>query len=146
MDAADVRAKAFAMPLSSPSFPRGPYRYADREHLIITYRTDRETLDQATPEPLDLDEALARCEFMRMESSTGFGCYSGAAQHIPVKLGGEQGAYTHDMFLDAHAPRTSRSILARSFTTISPPEPYQRRRNSWAAFTTRSSSLPEPAL
>jgi acetoacetate decarboxylase len=104
VDAADVRARAFAMPLASPSFPRGPYRYADREHLIITYRADRETLDQATPEPLDLDEPLARCEFMRLESSTGFGCYSGAAQHIPVKLGGEQGAYTHNMFLDAHAP------------------------------------------
>ena len=41
------------------------------------------------PEPLTFDEPLVRCEFMRMESSTGFGRYSGAAQHIPVTLNGE---------------------------------------------------------
>lgn len=104
MDAADVTANAFAMPFTSPSFPQGPYRFVNREHMIITYRTDRETLEQATPEPLEIDEPLVRCEFMRMESSTGFGRYSGAAQHVPVGLDGEMGAYTHNMFLDAHAP------------------------------------------
>lgn len=104
MDAADVMAKAFAMPLTSPSFPHGPYRYTNREYLIITYRTDRAALEQAAPEPLEIDEPLVRCEFMRMDSSTGFGRYSGAAQHIPVRLNGEKGAYTHNMFLDAHAP------------------------------------------
>ncbi|MET1029198.1 MAG: acetoacetate decarboxylase family protein, partial [Dongiaceae bacterium] len=36
----DVRRKAFAMPLTSPSYPPGPYRFFDREFLIITYRTD----------------------------------------------------------------------------------------------------------
>ena len=35
---------------------------------------------------------------------TGFGRYSGAAQHIPVRLDTESGAYTHNMFLDVHAP------------------------------------------
>lgn len=104
MDAPDVIATAFAMPLTSPSFPRGPYRYATREHLIITYRTDRAALELAVPEPLEIGEPLVRCEFMRMESSTGFGRYSGAAQHIPVRFQGEPGAYTHNMFLDVHAP------------------------------------------
>ena len=37
----DVRKRAFAMPLTSPAFPPGPYRFVDREYLIIIYRTDR---------------------------------------------------------------------------------------------------------
>ena len=104
MESADVAKTAFAMPLTSPSFARGPYRYTNRESLIITYRTDRAALEEAVPEPLTFDEPLVRCEFMRMDSSTGFGRYSGAAQHIPVKLNGEPGAYTHNMYLDAYAP------------------------------------------
>ena len=36
----DVRKRAFAMPLTSPAYPPGPYRFLNREFLIITYRTD----------------------------------------------------------------------------------------------------------
>ena len=36
----DVRERAFAMPLTSPAYPPGPYRFIDREYLIISYRTD----------------------------------------------------------------------------------------------------------
>jgi acetoacetate decarboxylase len=104
MDSVDVAKAAFAMPLTSPAFARGAYRYSHREFLVITYRTDRAILEAAVPEPLTFDEPLVRCEFMRMESSTGFGHYSGAAQHIPVKLNGVAGAYTHNMYLDAYAP------------------------------------------
>lgn len=104
MEPAEVRNSAFAMPLTSPSFARGPYRYSNREHFIITYRTDRAALEEAVPEPLTFDEPLVRCDFMRMESSTGFGRYSGAAQHIPVTLNGERGSYTINMYLDAYAP------------------------------------------
>ncbi len=104
MEAPEVVKAAFAMPLTSPSFARGPYRYTNREYLVITYCTDRAALEEAVPEPLTFDEPLVRCEFMRMESSTGFGRYSGAAQHIPVKLNGKPGAYTHNMYLDVYAP------------------------------------------
>ena len=100
----DVAKTAFAMPLTSPSFARGPYRYTNREYLVVTYRTDRAALDAIVPEPLQFDEPLVRCEFMRMESSTGFGRYSGTAQHIPVKFNGAAGAYTHNMYLDVYAP------------------------------------------
>ena len=41
------------------------------------------------PEPLTFDEPLVRCGLTRTESSTGFGRYSGATQHIPVKLNGK---------------------------------------------------------
>ena len=38
-----VRTRAFAMPLSSPAYSIGPYRFRNREYLIITYRTDPHT-------------------------------------------------------------------------------------------------------
>jgi len=41
MNINDVRNKAFAMPLTSPAYPPGPYRFANREYLVITYRTGR---------------------------------------------------------------------------------------------------------
>ena len=40
----DVRRTAYSMPLTNPSFPRGPYRFFNREYFIITYRTDPDAL------------------------------------------------------------------------------------------------------
>jgi acetoacetate decarboxylase len=100
----DIARDAFAMPFASPSYPPGPYRFVDREHLIVTYRTDAQALEQAVPEPLEWIEPLVRLEFMRMAGGTGFGRYSGTAQIIPVSLNGQAGSYTHAMFLDVHAP------------------------------------------
>ena len=40
------------MPLTSPAYPPGPYRFINREYLIITYRTDPEKLHALVPEPL----------------------------------------------------------------------------------------------
>ena len=104
MEPADVVKTAFAMPLTSPSFARGPYRYLNREFLVITYRTDRAALEELVPEPLTIDEPLVRCEFMRMESSTGFRALFGRGAAHSVKLNGEAGSYTHNMYLDAYAP------------------------------------------
>jgi acetoacetate decarboxylase len=36
-----ARETAFAMPLTNPAYPRGPYRFYDREFIVITYRTDQ---------------------------------------------------------------------------------------------------------
>ena len=55
MNATEVRERAFAMPLTQPAYPPGPYRFYDREFLIITYRTDREKLRALVPEPLEVD-------------------------------------------------------------------------------------------
>ena len=104
MNPKDVRNTAFAMPLSSPSYPAGPYRFIDREYMIITYRTDREALERVIPEPLELVEPTVKYEFIRMPHSTGFGSYAGSAQVIPVRFRGRIGSYTHAMFLDAHPP------------------------------------------
>src|SRR3954467_4523803 len=55
MREAEVRDRAFAMPLTNPAFPPGPYRFIDREYLIVTYRTDPAKLRAVVPEPLQID-------------------------------------------------------------------------------------------
>jgi acetoacetate decarboxylase len=100
----DVRARAFAMPLTSPAFPMGPYRFHNREYLIITYRTDPQKLRELVPEPLQVEEPVVKFEFIRMPDSTGFGDYTESGQVIPVSFQGRKGGYTHCMFLDDHPP------------------------------------------
>jgi acetoacetate decarboxylase len=104
MKIADVKKQAFAMPLTSPAFPPGPYRFIDREYLIIAYRTDREALEKVVPEPLTFDEPIVKYEFIRMPNSTGFGDYTESGQVIPVKFNGVEGGYTHAMFLNDGPP------------------------------------------
>jgi acetoacetate decarboxylase len=91
------------MPLTSPAFPIGPYRFYHREFLIITYRTDPQKLRQVVPEPLQVDEPFVRFEFIRMPDSTGFGDYTESGQVIPVSYRGRKGGYTLCMFLDDEA-------------------------------------------
>jgi acetoacetate decarboxylase len=100
----EVRANAFAMPLTSPAYPPGPYRFIDREYLTVTYRTDPEKLRAIVPEPLQVDEPLVKYEFIRMPNSTGFGDYTESGQVIPVSFEGRKGGYTHCMFLNDHPP------------------------------------------
>jgi acetoacetate decarboxylase len=101
---ADVRSRAFAMPLTSPAYPPGPYRFRHREYLIITYRTDPAKLRAVVPEPLEITEAVVKYEFIRMPDSTGFGDYTETGQVIPVSLRGKKGNYTHCMFLNDDPP------------------------------------------
>src|ERR1700754_3688099 len=100
----EVRSRAYAMPLTSPAYPVGPYRFCDREYLIITYRTDPQKLRELVPEPLKVEESVVKFEFIRMPDSTGFGDYSESGQVIPVSFRGRKGGYTHCMFLNDHPP------------------------------------------
>jgi acetoacetate decarboxylase len=104
MNIDDIRRNAFAMPLTSPSFPPGPYRFVDREYLIVTYRTDPQALRAVLPEPLQFDDAIVKYEFIRMPDSTGFGDYTESGQVIPVTLDGTPGSYVHSMYLNDDAP------------------------------------------
>ncbi len=104
----DVR-KSYAMPATSPAFPPGPYRFVNREFMIITYRTDMDALRAVVPEPLEIAEPLVKYEFIRMPDSTGFGDYTESGQVIPVQLRGkdgtvEHGGYVHAMYLNDHPP------------------------------------------
>ncbi len=104
MKAEDVRKNAFCMPFSNHAYPPGPYRFVDREFMIITYRTDMEKLRAAVPEPLEATEPLVKYEFIRMPDSTGFGDYTESGQVIPVTFKGKKGGYVHRMFLNDHPP------------------------------------------
>jgi len=100
----DIRENAFAMPFTSPAYPKAPFRFVDREFLIITYRTDLERLRAVVPEPLEVTKPYVKYEFIRMPDSTGFGDYTETGQVIPVTYEGRAGAYTHSMYLNDGPP------------------------------------------
>ncbi|WP_026882955.1 acetoacetate decarboxylase [Clostridium akagii] len=92
------------MPLTSPAFPKGPYKFHNREYLNIVYRTNADDLLKVVPEPLalDLNEPLVRFEMMFMPDSSGLGSYTECGQAIPVNFNGVKGDYLHMMYLDNH--------------------------------------------
>jgi acetoacetate decarboxylase len=101
---AEVKERAFAMPLTSPAYPPGPYRFVNREFFIVTYRTDPDTLRSVIPAPLGFTDPIVKFEFIRMPDSTGFGDYTESGQVIPVSFRGERGGYVHAMYLDDEPP------------------------------------------
>jgi acetoacetate decarboxylase len=109
MKLADVRKNAFAMPLNNPAYPRGPYKFHNREFVVITYRTDPDVLRAVVPEPLQPVGDTVNYEFIRMPDSNGFGDYTETGQVIPVRFRGadgavQEGGYVHAMYLDDNAP------------------------------------------
>ena len=94
--------KQTSTPLGAPAFPRGPYRFHNREYLNIIYRTDVAALRKVVPEPLEIDDPLVRFEVMRMPDTTGLGSYTECGQAIVVKLGEDRGEYLHAMYVDSH--------------------------------------------
>lgn len=105
MDANTLRQQASFMPFTAPPCSVGPYRFVDREYLIIRYRTDPEKLQAVLPEPLQMVEPVVDYEFIRMPNSSGFGDYSESGQVIPVRdQDGKLANYTHNMFLDDFGP------------------------------------------
>ena len=104
MNQDEVRSRAFAMPLTSPAFPPGPYRFVNREFFIVTYRTDPDVLRALVPEPLEVPQPIVKFEFIRMPDSTGFGDYTESGQVIPVRFQGQDGGYVHAMYLNDHPP------------------------------------------
>jgi len=104
MRESEIRERAFAMPLTSPAYPPGPYRFVNREYLIIAYRTDPEKLRAVVPAPLEVDSPIVKYEFIRMPDATGFGDYTESGQVIPVSFRGRKGSYSHCMFLNDEGP------------------------------------------
>jgi len=109
MKIADIRAKAFAMPLNNPAFPPGPYKFYNREFIIIRYRTDPALLHKLVPEPLVPAGDTVNYEFIRMPDSTGFGDYTETGPVIPVHYKDkdgtvQEGGYVHAMYLDDEGP------------------------------------------
>jgi hypothetical protein len=80
MKLADVAKRAFAMPLTDPAYPRGPYKFYNREFVVISYRSDPDILREVVPEPLEVAGDTVDYEFIRMPDSTGFGDYTETGQ------------------------------------------------------------------
>ncbi len=105
----DVRAKAFAMPLTDPAYPPGPYKFYNREFVVISYHSDPAVIREVVPEPLEAVGDIVNYEFIRMPDSTGFGDYTETGQVIPVRFRAkdgtvQEGGYVHAMYLDDNAP------------------------------------------
>jgi acetoacetate decarboxylase len=99
----EVRATAYAMPLTSPAYPKPPFRFVDREFVIVTYRTDPNELARIVPAPLQPAEPIVKFEFIKMPDSSGLGSYTESGQVIPVTFNREAGGFTHAMYLDSEA-------------------------------------------
>jgi acetoacetate decarboxylase len=94
-----------SMPAVAPSYPLGPYRFINREYLIITYETDPEALRAAVPEPLVPNaDNLVLYEWILMPDSSGFGDYTESGIVIPCTFNGEPINYTAQMYLDDEPP------------------------------------------
>ncbi len=109
MKLAEIRDNAFAMPLTDPAYPKGPYQFYNREFIVITYRSDIDALREVVPEPLEVAGDTVAYEFIRMPDSTGFGDYTETGQVIPVRFRApdgsvQEGGYIHAMYLDDNAP------------------------------------------
>ena len=94
-----------SMPAACPSYPLGPYRFINREYMIITYETDHDLLRAAVPEPLVPNaEGHVLYEWIRMPDSSGFGDYTESGIVIPCTFEGEVVNYTAQMYLDDEPP------------------------------------------
>ena len=94
-----------SMPLAGPSYPRGPYRFVDREYMIITHATDPDIIRAQLPEPLEpADEPLVHYEWIRMPDSSGFGSYTESGMVIPCRFRGEEMSFVAQMYLDDDPP------------------------------------------
>jgi acetoacetate decarboxylase len=105
MNRAEILA-ASSMPLVSPSYPRGPFRFVNREYLVIHYETDPDMLREWLPEPLEPDGNNVYFEWMKMPDSTGFGDYEESGCGIAALYNGTPCNYSAMMYLDDEAPTT----------------------------------------
>ena len=94
-----------SMPANSPSYPKGPYRFINREYFIITYESDADAIRAIVPEPLVPNEDnLVAFEWINMPDSSGFGSYTESGCVIPCTYNGESCNFVVSMYLDDEAP------------------------------------------
>ena len=94
-----------SMPLAGPSYPKGPYRFVNREYMVITYETDAEIVREQLPEPLEpLERPVVHYEWIKMPDSSGFGSYTESGMVIPCRFKGEEMNFVAQMYLDDDPP------------------------------------------
>lgn len=93
-----------SMPLQSPTFPRGPYRFFRRQYLVISYKSDPAAIREALPEPLLPAGDTVAVQWLDLPDGEGFGAYSAAAQIIPCTFKGEPCNFVSQMYVDNTPP------------------------------------------
>jgi acetoacetate decarboxylase len=94
-----------SMPMASPSYPRGPYRFLQREYLIVTYTSDADAIRAALPTPLEPDgSGQVLYEFIRRPDSAGFSDYTESGVVISALFQGQPVNFTAQMYLDDEPP------------------------------------------
>jgi acetoacetate decarboxylase len=94
-----------SMPASGPSFPAGPYRFVDREFMVISYETDPEVVCHQLPEPLEpIERPVVHYEWIKMPDSSGFGSYTESGMVLPCRFAGEDVNFVVQMYLDDDPP------------------------------------------
>ncbi len=94
-----------SMPLAGPSYPKGPYRFIDREYMVISYESDAEMIRAQLPEPLEpTDTPIVHYEWISMPDSSGFGSYTECGLVIPCLYKGEPVNFVSQMYLDDDPP------------------------------------------
>jgi acetoacetate decarboxylase len=95
------------MPAAAPSYPKGPYRFINREYFTITYESDADAIRHALPEPLiPAPGNFVAYEYIKMPDSSGFGDYTESGIVIPCLFNGEEVNFTCQMYLDDEPPLT----------------------------------------
>src|SRR6201989_293530 len=94
-----------SMPAAGPSHPAGPYRFVDREYMVITYETDADVIAAQLPEPLEpLEQPIVHYEWIKMPDSSGFGSYTESGMVIPCRFRGQEVNFVAQMYLDDDPP------------------------------------------
>ena len=145
---------ASSMPLVSPSYPKGPWRFINREYLLIHYESDPDAIRQALPWPLEPNGNEVIFEFMKMpDSEAGFGDYTEAGVAIKAIFNGEPVTYTVQMYLDAEAPITAgreiwgfpkklgRPVLSVNHETLTGTLGYDNERVALATMTYKQTPM-----
>lgn len=103
MKKSDVIALA-SMPLQSPTYPRGPYKFFRRQYLVINYRSDAAVIRAHLPEPLEPAGDTVAVQWLDLPDGEGFGAYAATAQIIPCTFKGEACNFVSQMYVDSSPP------------------------------------------
>ena len=95
-----------SMPAAGPSYPAGPYRFVNREFLVITYETDPDLIRADLPEPLEPIDAADRA--LRMDPDAGLvrlrQLHRVRPRHPRAAFDGEEVNFVSQMYLDDDPP------------------------------------------
>jgi acetoacetate decarboxylase len=93
-----------SMPLQSPTFARGPFRFIDRQYMSISYESDPAAIAAALPQPLVADGNRVSVQWLDLPDGEGFGAYAAVSQVIPCLFGDEPCTFVSQMYVDNAPP------------------------------------------